>query len=230
MYKYKLGKRHHKRHFGILFSIVLCLLGASAYLLVYFHPKSTATIQNAAAIVKHYDGTTGQKAHFDEGTFMVDLPRTWKLVTRNANNFNSWTFQGTNGDDRNRIIMIYEDSLPSKFAVNRVLIVQSQGNRVVHDNDVSDNCINYTSAAAQASPEAVSTKIVTDKWQNVNFLCDIGNYLRNVTGTSSEQGINTVTLTGKTSGVHKFFFTFTDATISPDYTSFYSMLDSFSLK
>jgi hypothetical protein len=227
---YKLGKRSHKKHWGLLFGIVILLLGGGVYVLMFFHPQATATIQNATAVTKHYDGGSAAKVHFTEGDFSFDLPQSWKLVTHQAVTYNSWTFQGTAGDDAHRIIMIYEDAIPLSQAVNRVLVVDNQNNSLSHSNSVSDNCLNYTSPAQQSAPEAIRTKIVTDKWENVNFLCDIGNYLRNVTGTSSVQGINTISLTGKTAGTHKFFFTFTDATISPDYSPLYNMLDSFTLK
>ena len=227
---YKLGRRHRKSHARLIFAVVFVLLGAGAYVLKDFHPQTTASIQNAAAVTKHYDGGAAQKAHFNEANFSFDLPQSWALVTHATTPYNSWTFQGTSGDDRNRIIMIYEDSIPLTQPVNRVLVLTPQANQLTRSDGVSDNCINYTSAAQQAAPDAVRTKIVTDRWENVNFLCDIGNYLRNVTGTSSAQGVNTVSLTSKNSGTHSFFFTYTDSTISPDYSAFYSVLDSFLLK
>jgi hypothetical protein len=227
---YKLGKRHQKRHAKLIIAIVITLLGSGAYLLIYFHPTSAPTIQNAAAVVKHYDGDSSHKVHFAESNFSIDLPQAWKQVAHVTNPYNQWSFQGTTGDDRSRIVAVYEDSMPLTMPVNRVLILTNENNELSHNDSVSDNCINYTSAAQQADPEAIRTKVVLDKWQGVNFYCDIGNYLRNVIGTSSAGGINTISLTGKSSGVHKFYFTFTDATISPDYTAFYNMLDSFSLK
>jgi hypothetical protein len=227
---YKLGKKHHKKHGKLVFGLLILLLGGATYVLKDFHPQTTATIKNSAAVVTRYDGESAKKLHFDETNYSIDLPAGWRLVSHDTASYNLWTFQGTTGDDRNRIIGIYEDNIPVNMAVNRMLALQNVNNELSHDNAVSDNCLNYTSAAEQSTPQAVRTKIVTDKWQGVSFYCDIGNYLRNVTGTSSAQGINSISLTGKTSGAHKLYFTFTDATISPDYSAFYNMLDSFKLK
>jgi hypothetical protein len=68
------------------------------------------------------------------------------------------------------------------------------------------------------------------KWSGINFLCDLGNYLRDVVGTSSPEGINSVTLTGNTTGKHTLFFMYTDNTPSPDYSTFINALKSFQLK
>ena len=92
-----------------------------------------------------------------------------------------------------------------------------------HEN-VSDNCATFTPATNAA------TGVSTGKWQGTNFLCDEGNYERDVVGTASAQGINTLTLTGSTTGSHKVFLVYTNNNINPDFSVLYGILESFKLK
>jgi hypothetical protein len=55
----------------------------------------------------------------------------------------------------------------------------------------------------------------------------VANYERDVVGTSSPQEINTVTVTGPSTGTHKYFFVYTDNSAEPDYTIFTDALQSF---
>jgi len=69
------------------------------------------------------------------------------------------------------------------------------------------------------------------KWQGIDFLCDQNNLERDVVGTSSLDGINTVSLNSPSGGgAHKFFFTYTNQSINGDYSVFTDAVTSFKMK
>jgi hypothetical protein len=75
-----------------------------------------------------------------------------------------------------------------------------------------------------------SAKPTPGKWQGVNFICDLPNYLREVAGTGSADGINMVSVTGPAGGKHAYFFTYTDHTVQPDFSIFRTIISSFQAK
>ncbi len=235
VYMYRLGKRKQpsKKPYIIsgLLGLVLLVAG-SVYGFHRWAAGSTADITNAPPVVGFVNAGSDGQAHLDEGLFTLDLPTGWKLVSHEtppASRYNLYNFQGSTGDSGTRLISIYQDQIPTSLPVNRVISVQPQGSRVSHGT-VSDNCINFASDASRSTTQAVTQHIAQLKWDGVDFLCDLGSYDRNVTGTSAEGSINSVTLTSPTSGSHKFFFVYTDTNLNPDYTTIYGALDSFRLK
>jgi hypothetical protein len=102
--------------------------------------------------------------------------------------------------------------------------VQASGTGVSPLGDVSDNCTTFTNGADshQATQAA--------KWDGLPFLCDTGNYERDVVGIVSSDGSNTVKVTGTTGATHRFFITYTDNSPSPDYTVFTAALRTFQAK
>ena len=107
------------------------------------------------------------------------------------------------------------------------MIVESQGDHMELKEGVSDNCSKFTRGMTPL-PGQVS---VPAKWLDVSFLCDQFNQQRDVIGTSSADGINTVIMMSPTTGVaHKFFFAYTNQDVTPDYTTFQNILTSFRMK
>jgi hypothetical protein len=184
--------------------------------------KSETVISKSKSTVAKVSYDT-QTTHYLEPDFSIDLPKSWTPVARPAGPYNSFTWKtSANGTD-GEVIEIFEDTIPTHFAVNRVLIVRGENDHVTVDGNASDNCAQYTNGAVVNSG-VIGTPA---KWQNVNFLCDEANRQRDVLGTSSTDGVNTVLLRTQSNGVnHKFFFTYTDYKISPDYTVFYNALSS----
>jgi len=54
----------------------------------------------------------------------------------------------------------------------------------------------------------------------------MANYVRDVVGTSSAEGVNTLGVSGP-GGTHKYFFVYTDHSGEPDYNTFTQALQSF---
>jgi hypothetical protein len=125
-----------------------------------------------------------------------------------------------------QVIEIYENVIPVNFAVNRELDVTGAVSHITLDGVASDNCITYT----RNGPTAISQVGVSAKWQGISFLCDEYNTEQDVIGTSSTDGVNTVILQTSHGVSHKFFFTYTDYNVSPDYSVFYNALNSFAMR
>jgi hypothetical protein len=157
-----------------------------------------------------------------EQAFSIGLPQGWKSPAPPAVPYTVYSWQGS-GKDATRRLDLYMDTIPANFAVNRLLPVTQDGDSLSIAGDVSDNCIRFTARTAASA----ATGAEPAKWNGVNFLCDVGNYERDVVGTGSSIGVNTAVVSGAATGVHKVFFVYTDNSASPDYTIFESIIKSF---
>ena len=208
--------------------IALLILAVLAGIVVYIlhHLKPNTTIHQAAAITTNISSSNDKKLHYVEPDFSIDIPATWQPQPRPPHTYESFTWQvsekGTNG----QTITIFEDTIPANFAVNRELAVQGEVDHIVPEGDASDNCSTYTKGTAITNGEFG----VPAKWQGVSFLCDQSNTERDVIGTSSTDGVNTVILKTSQGVSHKFFFSYENQNFAtPDYSAFYDALRSFKM-
>jgi hypothetical protein len=227
--QYRLGERvRAKRKHRVLITciIVLLALGIATYFALRdIAAKDTTVKQSPGKITKVIDPAT-QTVTFNETIFSFKLPSDWKPYGHKTEPYNMYSYHNTDVNPGSRSLDIYVDTIPDNMGVNRLVAVTSQGNRLTH-KEVTDNCFNFTGGAALTTQMARQQGVAVSSYQGTTFLCDIGNFLRNVDGTSSSQGPNKVTLTGPTSGAHIYFFVYTDRTTAPNYQIFYAMLDSF---
>jgi hypothetical protein len=159
--------------------------------------------------------------NFQLRTFQINLPEDWKQVTP-AVEHATYSWRGATAENNARALDIYVDATPSNFAVNRVVSLVANGAGVQAIGSISNNCSTFTLAGA-TDPQ---TGIAPSKWNGIDFLCDMANYIRNVVGTSSAEGINTVNVAGP-SGTHKYFFVYTDHSGEPNFDTFTQALQSF---
>lgn len=204
-----------------IFMLILFWFGYSVY-------KKAATpnseIKQAQASYKKVDYSKKTQI-FSNEYFEIELPTTWHTLNQSSGSYKTFSYQSNSGSD-GQTIQIFVDTIPVNFAVNRALIVKSQGDKVSIESPISDNCTAYTKNAANVGQYGAAAR-----WQGVDFLCDMANTLRNVIGTSSVDGVNTVTLISpSTTRQHKIFFTDTANGINPDYNTFVSAVNSFRLK
>jgi hypothetical protein len=151
------------------------------------------------------------------------LPSDWKFISHQTSVYDIYTWHNTKTDPGVEQLQVYFDTIPPSLGVNRVLPVQANADELT-PTTVSDTCANFTGNKVPGSAKTPA------KWDGINFLCDLANYERDVVGTSSSAGINTVTLTGPATGAHKLFFTYTDNGATPDFTIFTNAIQSFRLK
>lgn len=225
MERYRLGERqvnHHKWKPLILLAMV-GLIAAVAVIIGRFYLRANTVIDPPPPVVTtRVTGNDEATRHFNEGIFSLMLPQDWVFVGRQTSPYDVYTWHNTKENPGIRQLQIYIDTIPVKLGVNRVLPVQGEGDRVI-PTTISDTCANFT---GDKVPGSATTPA---KWGGINFLCDLANYERDVSGTSSTDGINTVVLTGST-GKHKVFFTYTDNDSTPDFTIFTDAVQSFQLK
>lgn len=185
------------------------------------------TLSQSKAVVTTVKATSTPLKTYDETAFTIDLPNDWKVGERSTAPYNVYRWQGTSKSTNATLLEIYVDTIPVNVAVNHVLAIEANGPQITPDGDISDNCANFTK---DTSPTPGTYGGVHGRWQGIDFLCDLNNSERNVVGTSSATGINSVTVKGPTNLTHKFFFSFTDHSLSSDYTPFTNALLSFRVK
>lgn len=221
---YRLGHRSKQIWRKIFFGLaaIVLLLAVGGFLAAKSLLKSDTQLNQDQPLVTVAGKTNDQKQQIREKLFTFALLNTWKAVDVPKTQYNLYSWRGTTQDDTARLIDVYVDVLPLAMPVNRLLPLQGNEDRLNILNTVSDNCASFTGTATQASRPGT----VLAKWSGVNFSCDLANYMRNVVGTGSADGLNRVDLTGS-SGSHQYFFVFTDNSSSPDYSIFTDTLQSF---
>lgn len=226
---YRAGKhpkqgRRRKRAVWLMIFALLLIGGITLYNIVNKELQPKTVIKQAAPRTSKAVFETKTK-HYEEADFSLDLPNDWVTVPRpTATPYQSYTWRSSDRVTDSEEITIYEDTIPVNFAVNRVLIVSGQQDHLQLEGSVSDNCSTFTQGLSPAAGQVG----VPAKWQNISFLCDQFNKQREVVGTSSSDGVNTVLLKTESTGkTHKFFFSYTTHDGNPDYSAFLSALQSF---
>jgi hypothetical protein len=225
MQYYQLDKRtRHHRRFWITTG-VLCVVGLGwfiTYRLLHTTTTPSSTIHNAPPVSTIYNSNSTAKVHIDRPLFTVDLPIGWQATAVTAN-VNVPTYSFISPSAQAQRLDLYIDNVPHNMAVNRAVAVVAKGAGLDHEN-VSDNCATFTPATNAA------TGVSAGKWQGTDFLCDEGNFERDVVGTASTEGLNTISLTGPTVGSHKIFMAYANNNVNPDFAALYTILESFTLK
>lgn len=206
-------------------ALVLLFFAAITYLLLHLRLTPEQNIRNAAPVSNNYKSGTGAKVPVDKKLFTMVLPSGWHEASTDKKLAITPTYTFDSPQVQAQTMDIYIDKLPTSMAVNKAIVVSTQGDGLAYDS-VSDNCTNFT----EASLKNPKTGDASARWQTINFLCDMSNPDRAVVGTMSTEGINQVTVVGPTVGAHKLFITFTDNNINPNYSSFYEILQTLHFK
>lgn len=221
----KKRRKWPKRLFWILF--ILLFIGGVVYGVIYaMNMLKPNTVIKQAKPIETKVTFEETKTKYSLTNFTVDIPNGWKQMPRPAGMYNMYTWQTSDKGTDGQIITVYEDTIPTNFAVNKVQVVRGEGNRIASDGGQSDNCSKYTKGRSLPNQAGAPAK-----WQDVEFLCDQYNKQRDVIGTSSKDGVNTVVLTGPTAGTHKYFITYSNYNVAnPNYTPFNDAITSFRVK
>lgn len=231
---YRYGRQNPKKtkKKGFLLLLIVLLLAGFAGLLIY-----KDIISNGDTAVEGKSNTVAQastesiKAHLvNEPYFSMELPHDWKEIDRkNVANEKSITWQATAKGQDNRSLKLYIDVIPSDIAINRLLPVSAQSNRLSYGT-VSDNCANFTKGGTMDAGEASKLPPTPAKWQKVDFICDLPRFIDNQIGTGTPGSINSVSIAGPSKGGHKYFFLYIDRNFQPDHNILYNAIKSFEAK
>lgn len=225
MSTYHVGKRDKGKRWRIMaWLFVVCLIvggGLWSWQWLRQQLKPQTTIKQSKAVTTTVSYDSANKS-YTEPDFTVSLPAAWQPVARPPGTYQTYTWQTSDSETDGQQIQIFEDTIPVNFSVNRALIVAGENDHLTLQGSVSDNCSNFTRGTSTIPNEPGAPA----KWQGVTFLCDQRNLERNVTGTSSTDGINTVILKTSQGVSHKFLFVYSNQSTNPDYTVFYDVLQS----
>lgn len=223
------SQKHKKRHVFIVTLTTIFVAAVLAIALIYLIDQTTKKINSISGpsvqVGQITDNPSSSNKLVNEPYYTFELPSDWRQIQSVSNNMqNSITWESFEANASNRYLTIYTDPIPKTYAVNRELPLEAHGSSLSFGS-LSDNCANFTNSG---SPTPLVP--VLAKWQNVDFYCNSPNFADNQVGTGSVGSINSVTLMGPTSGIRHYFFLYIDRNSTPDYSIFYSILDSFQAK
>lgn len=207
----------------VIIVIIILLLIAVAALGAKYFLKADTTLTQAQAVVGPATLPHAETYETVKGpSFSLEVPTTWKAVPPPATAYKIYRWQGTTVNDEQRWTDVYVDTIPSDFPLNHVTPIKADGDKISVPSETSDNCANFTDIAKGSAKTATAPA----KWSGVAFLCDLGNTARDVVGTATVESGNAVVLKGA-GGSHRYFFVYTDNSVTPDYNAFARQLKSF---
>ncbi len=232
IYRYnKIKKPHHYKVLAVV-GVTFVLLGiVGALVLLDIRKNQSDTVAGPGKIVGQVLSDSVQRLTIDQPTYTMELPGSWKELKRVNNDVeNSVSWISTTKGDDNRWITLYVDRTPPNIAVNKLLPVRVEGNRLIYGN-ISDNCAGFTKDGTFNAGQAVKLPPTMAKWQGIDFLCNLPRVVDNETGTGTQgDGLNTTFVTGPKSGKHRYFFVYTDRNIQAKNNVFLDAVDSFRAK
>lgn len=225
--KYRVGRnpKNRGRKVFVVMACSMVIIGGLGGFLVWDTQRNSRQEEVMGAsrtVTQAGDKDATEPVNVNEPFFSFSLPPDWKLKERiKSPNEQSITWQATKKGEDNRWFKIYFDTIPADLPVNRLLPVDIVDNTLSY-RQVSDNCANFTTV-----PNPQNKTPLPSKWQGVDFICDVPNFVQNKVGVNAPGALNAATITGPTKGKHKYFFVYTDHNIQPDYTILYTIVRSF---
>jgi len=228
---YKHGKpiyRFKSRPLAVIFALIILVLGFLYFKFVAHGQRTEITSNNKPLISTVTAGSANTT--ISEKDFSLTLPGKWKLAQKDWDaRYRAWQWQLQDPKvAAGRWFRIYEDTIPTDYAYNYLMPVSSNGISL-NIGQVSGACTDFTTTA-QTHTNSSGTIAAVSKWQQVSFYCDYGRQTLQTVGTSSTEGINTVTLEGQSRTKHKYFFLYQDNNINPDLGLPATILSTFMAK
>lgn len=224
VYQHQLhAHKPRRKHYLRWIILVLVLTGGVLFGLHSLKPDTKIT--TAKVVTKKLTGASATK-NWHKGNFSLDLPQSWQFMSVQKDLYTIYHFRSAgSGAEGNRSMDVYEDSNLPNFALNRMVTVEAtaEGGLTANAGDVSDNCTAYTTGSTTGRTSVSQLA----KWNGIEFLCDMANPLRNVVGTGSKDGLNTVKVNSLSTGAHRYFLTYNEGNDKPDYGIFIAAINSF---
>lgn len=224
---YRSNQRYHKHATMLrLTLIIIAVLGLSLFVIWWFFVRgnemTSANFEKVGTITVNRPDTK----EFTTPFYKISLPTTWEDKGR-KNPFSYevyYMYQNGLKDYENRVFKVYVDVFPRDLPLNRLLPVTLADGKL-SPGVLSDDCTGFTDAPTVGANGQKGTTAIA-KWQGVNFTCNFA-AAQNLTGTASAEEGYAITMTGPTSGTHKYFFTYSDFNVRPDYQFMSEALKSF---
>jgi hypothetical protein len=229
MYKIGKRKRFRKRLTFVVAMAVIASISFGVWGLLVHDSRGVVVSSDDRLITRQVSADKTVKVVIDEPLFRLELPNDWVLYKKEDKPSKVYYFKATQKNAGDRNLAIYIDADTKTYAVNRVVPVVAQNNKL-GVGQMSDNCTQFTGTGAPSAQAAQSQQDTVARWQNIAFLCDLSHANRNAIGVSSSEGVNQVTLNGETGGSHRYFMLYTDHNDRPDYAIFNELLASFKAK
>ena len=231
MYRHGKKRRLRKGSTVFLVCLITASIGFGIWGLLSHDVRSGTTHSDDQVIVTRVAGDTTNNVVVDEPFFRLELPGDWVLEKKDERPRKVYYFKSIKSGlgDGTRTLVMYVDGETSSYAVNRIVPVSAQNNRLVV-GQTSNNCSEFTGPGTSSAQAAQSLPDTIARWQNISFLCDLSHMNRNTIGTSSSEGINKLSVTGPSGTTHAYFMLYTDHNDKPDYTIFEKILASFEAK
>lgn len=223
---YILNYRRKRSRTILAVGLLVVGLGGATYMGRQMMTAETEIGPAPAAVITQVRDGKKAPLKVNEPLMSFELPNDWEKFTPVEAMAGSQSWRNTADNKGVRTITIFTDAMPRVTAVNRIVAVQPSEDGLMLAGDISDNCVNFTNPGQQAS----ATGTATAKWGGVEFVCDTGNYIRNLAGVGMAGVPKGVKLTGPTTGQHTLFILYNDSTASPNFGIFTSMLQSLKLK
>jgi hypothetical protein len=225
---YKHGKPIYKfrlRPLAITISVLLVGLLLGYWLIT--RNSNTQLNNNDKPLISTVKAAS-QNTDINEADFSLSLPGKWVLTQKNWDaRYRAWQWQLQDAKlAAGRWVRLYEDTIPADYAYNYLLPLEANGDSLII-GQISGNCADFTTTAQTHNNGTIAA---VAKWQQISFYCDYGNQVFQVVGTSSKEGINSVSLTGSSGHTHKFFFLYQDNNVTPDLNTLAGILATFRVK
>jgi hypothetical protein len=224
---YRLRHKIHHYHLWYLVPVVIIGVVSGAIWLSNILIQPRTSITQSPAVTRYIPASlTKTQTITTKGLFALQLPADWVATPAAPTIYGGYSWRGDAATfDAARRLDVYMDTIPMKMAFNRLLPVQAISDHFEVTNITSDNCVSFTDKTS----DPIASGIATAKWGGVNFLCDTGNYERDVVAIGSVEGINMTMLHGTKTGAHHILLVYTDNSPSPDFEIFSSIVKSFNL-
>jgi hypothetical protein len=181
--------KRKKRYLIVWLLIILALIFLS-WLFYRHYVHSDTKIGKSTKTTTSYKSPSTPSIYqtYKDSDFSFQMSPGWtEELPRPANNlYNIYVWQNGTGANY-ETVSVYEDTIPTNFAVNHVIIVAANENKISVLSSPSDNCENFTNGQSTGTQNGYPAK-----WQGVAFNCDLTNTERDTVGISSAAAINTV--------------------------------------
>lgn len=221
---YKINNKESKKHtFLVSLIIIVVIFSVIAFIIWYFlFRNSGESITSFERVDNNVKINSPATQDFTTNEFTITLPEQWELLGKDKPYYNEeyYLFQSKVVNKEGRFLKVYINLIPENLAVNRMLPIVAQNNRIVA-GDMSGDCKNFKDA-----PEVSSGQKWLTEWKDVPFYCALAG-VTNQVGTGTSQIGYPTTVNGDKSGSNKYFFMYTDQTAKPDYSILKNAVNSF---